>query len=44
MTFLLPVMIGPPTWGIGPGLTLGQAWRSEILAASGMEILASSDE
>lgn len=33
MTFGLPVMMGPPTWGTGPGLIRGQTCKSLIRAA-----------
>jgi len=32
-----PVMIGPPTWGVGPGATEGQVVMSVIRAAGGID-------
>lgn len=38
-----PEMIGPPTCGTGPGLTMGQVCISVILAAGGISYLDISD-
>jgi hypothetical protein len=40
-TVISPVMIGPPTWGIGgvPGVAIGQVCISVILAAGGIYFL-----
>jgi len=32
---------GPPTWGTGPGLTIGQICMSDILAAGGTLLVLS---
>jgi hypothetical protein len=40
-TLVDPLMIGPPTWGMGgtPGVTIGQTCMSVMRAAGGMLIV-----